>query len=224
MDAVIKVGGSLSETPEALKALGTKLCLFVKHYRIMVVPGGGKFADIVRDLDVKFALSAALAHQMAILSMDQYGLLLSQVIPDCYSCDSLDDAQRISNEGKLPVFLPSKLLSHEDPFQPSWNVTSDSIAAYIALKVGASKTILVTDVDGIFTKDPKNNSDAKLLLNVPARELLTGPQRTSVDKFLPKFITDNRLDCYVVNGKYPQRIIAILSDQPTVCSRILREP
>ena len=221
MDAVIKVGGSLAENPKTLKALGEELCRVAKTYSVVVVPGGGKFADAVRELDSKFVLPASLSHRLAILAMDQYGMFLSHVFPDCCcSCDSLEVAQRLAEEGKVPIFLPSKLLSQEDPFEPSWDVTSDSIAAYIAVKVNAAKAIFVTDVDGIFTKDPKKHADAKLLRNVSACELLSRGERTSVDKFLPKFLIENQLDCYVVNGKYPKRIAAVLSDQQTVCTQI----
>jgi 5-(aminomethyl)-3-furanmethanol phosphate kinase len=222
VDVVIKVGGSLSETPRALKALGAGLCCLARQYRIMVVPGGGKFADAVRDLDAKFTLSAALAHRMAILAMDEYGLLLSQVIPECSICDLLGDAQQVSDQRKVPVFLPSKLLFQENPFEPSWDITSDSIAAYIAVKSRSAKAIFVTDVDGIFTKDPRKHADAKLMPNVSIRELAVRSERTSVDKYLPRFLMENQLDCYVVNGKYPQRIGAVLSDQQTVCTRIFR--
>ena len=220
MDAVIKVGGSFAENPKPLKALGDELCSIAKTHSIVVVPGGGKFADAVRELDSKYALSASLSHKMAISAMDQYGMFLSHVVPDCRSCDSLEVAQKIAKEGAVPIFLPSKLLSKEDPFEPTWDVTSDSIAAYIAVKVNAAKAIFVTDVDGIFTKDPKKHEDAKLLRTVSVRDLMSSGERTSVDKFLPNFLLENPLDCYVVNGEYPKRIAAVLSNQETVCTQI----
>jgi len=220
VDAVIKVGGSLAENPKVLNALGDELCLIAKTHSVVVVPGGGKFADVVRELDSKFALSASLSHKMAILAMDQYGMFLSHVVPDCRSCDSLEAAQKIAKEGAVPIFLPSKLFSQEDPFEPSWDVTSDSIAAYTAVKVNAVMAIFVTDVNGIFTKDPKKHADAKLLQKISAHELASSGERTSVDKFLPNFLMENPLDCYVVNGEYPKRIAAVLSNQETVCTQI----
>jgi 5-(aminomethyl)-3-furanmethanol phosphate kinase len=222
VEAVIKVGGSLAENPKILKALGEELCRIAKRHRIVVVPGGGKFADAVRELDSKYALPSSLSHKLAILAMEQYGVFLSHVFPDCCCCcDSLKAALKLAKEAKVPIFLPSKLLSQRDQFEPSWDVTSDSIAAYIAVKVNAAKAVFVTDVDGIFMKDPKKHSDAKLLQNVSARELASRGERTSVDKFLPNFLMENSLDCYVVNGESAKRIDAILSNQQTVCTRIL---
>ena len=220
MEAVIKVGGSLAENPQTLKALGDEMYRVAKTHSIMVVPGGGKFADAVREMDKKYALPASLSHKLAILSMDQYGLFMSHIFPNCFSCDSLEIAQKLAEEGDVPIFLPSKFLLQEDPFEPSWDVTSDSIAAYIAVKVNAAKAIFVTDVDGVFTKDPKKHADAEMLQKISARELASRGERTSVDKFLPNFLMENQLDCYVVNGESPKRIDAILSNQQTVCTRI----
>ena len=220
MDAVIKVGGSLADTLDALKTLGAELCRLAKKHQITVVPGGGRFADVVRDLDAKFALPAMATHRMAILAMDQYGLLLSQVIPESCTCDSLEDAQKISSKGQVAIFLSSKLLFADDPLEPSWDVTSDSISAYIAAKLNALTVILVTDVDGVFTKDPKSQSDATLMKTISTNELIKFHKRTSVDKFLPKFLMKNQLDCYVVNGRFPERIGAILSGQKVICTRI----
>ncbi len=221
MDAVIKIGGSLSATPEALKELGATMCTLAKNYQVVLVPGGGQFADTVRKLDTEYDLPAAKSHKMAILAMDQCGLLFSHVIPNAIFCYSLNEAKKLSKNSLVTIFLPSELLSKEDPFAPSWEVTSDSISAYIAVKLKAAKAIFVTDVDGIFTQDPKVYADATLLKNISAPDLFGFDKRTSVDKFLPKFLKENLLDCYVVNGYHPERIKAILSGKETISTRIL---
>lgn len=221
MDAVIKVGGSLAETPRVLKALCKELSRLAEKFSVVVVPGGGKFADIVRDFDKKFAFPAALSHQLAILAMDQYGLVLSQVIPDARTCNDVDQAKRISEGQRVPIFLPSKLMFKDDALDASWDVTSDSIAAYVACKVKAPRVLFVTDVDGIFTRNPKKYPDVKLIGAISPAELQAFSERTSVDKFLPKFLSKNPLDCYVLNGNYPKRIEAVLSGQKTICTRIV---
>jgi aspartokinase-like uncharacterized kinase len=221
MDAVIKIGGSLAEDPEGLRALCNKLSELAKKYEIIVVPGGGKFADVVREFDRRYALSSDISHRMAILGMDQFGLSLSQIIPNSCAVYLLSDAKQLSEIKVVPIFLPSRLMFQEDPLEPSWDVTSDSIAAYIASRLNTDKVILATDVDGIFTKDPKKHSDAKLIKKVSAKKLLELAQRTSVDKFLPKLLLEANIDCYVVNGKYPERIAAILAGQHTTCTIVV---
>ncbi len=218
---MIKIGGSLSETPAALEVLGAELSLMAKKFSIVVVPGGGKFSDAVRELDAKFNLSASVAHKMAILAMDQYGLLLSNLFKECEVCDSLRVARQIARGGKLPVFLPSRLMFEKDPFEPSWDVTSDSIAAYIAILLHAKRTILATDVDGIFNEDPKRQSDAKLFAEISSSGLMTMGKRTSVDKFLPKLLSENALPCYVVNGRHPERIVKVLLGRQSTGTQIV---
>jgi len=220
VDAVIKVGGSLAEDPERLQALCRELSELAKTYALIVVPGGGRFADAVRELDQHFNLSSAVSHRMAILGMDQFGLLLCQVIPDSCATYLLDDAKQLSEVGVVPVFLPSRLMFKDDPLENSWDVTSDSIAAYVAKRVRVKKLILATDVDGVFTSDPKTRSDAKIIGQVSAEELLELKQRTSVDRYLPKLLLDAEIGCYVVNGRYPDRIASILAEQQTTCTAI----
>jgi aspartokinase-like uncharacterized kinase len=220
MDAVIKIGGSLAEDPEGLRALCNKLSELAKKYEIIVVPGGGRFADVVRDFDQRFTLSRSISHRMAILGMDQFGLLLSDITPNSYALHRLENAKRLSKAKKVPIFLPSHLMFQRDPLENSWDVTSDSIAAYVASRLHVAKVLLVTDVDGIFTKDPKKHSDATLIEKLSAEELLKFNQRTSVDRFLPKLLLESQIDCYVVNGKHPERIEAILAGQQATCTLI----
>ena len=158
---------------------------------------------------------------MAILAMDQYGLFLSQVIPEACLCDSVEAAKQLSEDGKVALFLPSRLLFESDPFEPSWAVTSDSISAHIAAKLQAKKVIFATDVDGVFSEDPKLLPSAKLLSVVSADELLRCGGRTSVDSYLPNLLLELKLDAYVVNGAYPQRLSDILSGQQTICTHIV---
>jgi aspartokinase-like uncharacterized kinase len=218
MEAVIKVGGSLVENPARLRALCKRLGEIAKRYHVTAVPGGGKFADVVRELDQHFALSSDISHRMAILGMDQFGLLLTQLIPNSCATYLLNDTKQLSDIGVVPIFLPSRLMFHEKPLEPSWDVTSDSIAVYVARRLNADKVILVTDVDGIFTSDPKKYSDAKLLKSVSASELLGLAQRTSVDPFLPELLLKTHMNCYVVNGAYPERIKSVLAGRQTTCT------
>jgi aspartokinase-like uncharacterized kinase len=220
MDTVIKVGGSLAEDPERLRALCAKLGEFAKKYAIVVVPGGGRFADVVRDFDKRFTLSGEIVHRMAVLGMDQFGLLLSQIIPNSCATYLLSDARQLSEIGVVPVFLPSRLMFREDPLENSWDVTSDSISAYVASRLHAAKVVLVTDVDGVFTEDPKRHADAVLIGRLSAEELLKLKQRTSVDRYLPKLLLESPIDCYVVNGNYPERIEAVLAGQQATCTLI----
>jgi aspartokinase-like uncharacterized kinase len=217
---IVKVGGSLAFYPEKLKALCIKLSETSKKHRIIVVPGGGEFADVVRCMDQVFSLSCNVSHRMAILGMDQYGLLLSDLMPNSATVNKLEDIKCFLDSDGLPVFLPSTLLLSEDPLANSWDVTSDSIAVYIACRLQASKVLLVTDVDGVYKSDPKTHSEAKLIENISATDLLAMNERTSVDKALPKLLLQSPISCFVINGLFPARVEAVLGGQNAVCTLI----
>ncbi|MCW4005591.1 MAG: delta 1-pyrroline-5-carboxylate synthetase [Candidatus Bathyarchaeota archaeon] len=219
MDAVIKIGGSLAYSPKVLRALGVELQRVSERFRVVVVPGGGRFADVVREVDEVFGLSALAAHRMAILAMDQYGLMLADLIPNSRTCNDLAEVG-VSGAGQVEVFLPSAMFLREDPFEASWEVTSDAIAAYVASRLQAKRLVVVTDVDGVFTSDPKTCPEAKLLPKVSAADLLASDKATSVDTVLPRLLLQSFMNCYVVNGKYPQRINQILCKDPAVATQI----
>ena len=217
---VIKIGGSLALQPERLRVLCTRISEYSKTHRLIVVPGGGEFADVVRTLDKRFSLSCRTSHKMAVLGMDQYGLMLLDLLPNSACVSKLEEVKYCLGQGKLPVFLPSNLLFSEDPLENSWNVTSDSIAVYLADRMQVQKLLLITDVDGVYSGDPKANPDSKLIRKLSASELLAMNMRTSVDKFLPELLLKLPIDCFVVNGLFPERVEAVLEGQDTICTLI----
>lgn len=181
-----------------------------------MVPGGGEFADVVRVLDKRFSLSRSTSHMMAVLAMDQYGLMLSNLIPNSQTINKLEEVNYFLDKEKVPVFLPSNLFLSEDPLENSWDVTSDSIAVYLAHRMQVHKVLLVTDVDGVCTDDPKTNPKATLIKKLSANDLLSMDKRTGLDKALPKLLLKFTVDCFVVNGLFPERVEKVLSGQDEV--------
>lgn len=223
MEAVIKIGGSLAEHSEALKTLCKRLSEIAKKHRLLIVPGGGEFADVVREFDKKFAVSSYVSHKMAILAMDQFGLLLSELIPDAVAISSLEKAKDYWKTETTPVFLPSKMMFREEPLEASWDVTSDSIAAFVASRLDADAVVLVKDVDGIFSDDPKKNPKARLIKKISPSALSKLRRENAVDRYLPRLLLEKIIDCYVVNGLYPERIQQLLDGEETTCTLIASE-
>ncbi len=217
----MKIGGSLAEMPKELRALCVVIRGLAAKHSFVIVPGGGRFADAVREYDSKFRLPPSVAHKLAIMGMDQYGILLSQLIPDAQTFEKISGIQEVLDNGKVPVLLPYKQIKHDKILEESWDVTSDSIAAKVASQLHAKKLILVTDVDGIFEADPKEYRRAKLMPKISIGTLMQTRERTSVDIFLPRFLSKNPIDCYVVNGMYPSRIADLLSNREAVSTQIV---
>ena len=154
MLTVVKVGGGLGRGAgdEALRALCATLGELGERHPLLVVPGGAGFADAVRDADRRFGLRAATSHRMAILGMEQFGWLLERPDPGCRRCADLARARALAGTGRAVVLLPAGLPL--DGLPASWEVTSDSIAAWVADRVGAERLVLVKDVDGLFADWP----------------------------------------------------------------------
>jgi aspartokinase-like uncharacterized kinase len=138
---VIKIGGSLLGSPE----LERWLTLFAKFSdgQIIIVPGGGLFADAVREAQKLSKISDACAHRLAVLAMDQYGLLLANMNSDLATARNEMELDERTWQHRCIVWLPSQMVLADDTIPKSWDVTSDSIAAWLAQKVNAQQLILV---------------------------------------------------------------------------------
>ena len=111
--------------------------------RIVVVPGGGPFADAVREIDRRAGLSPDAAHRAAILAMDQYAWLIADKLPHAVVVDTANAAADALDDGRIPVLAVSQWMKAADPLPHSWDVTSDSIAAWIAGELRATRLVLV---------------------------------------------------------------------------------
>ncbi len=182
---VIKIGGSLIHR-------GRELAREIIEYSnsedetIVIVPGGSIFADTVR----RTSATEEAAHWMAVLAMEQYGYYLGNG-NNVKLIDNLD----IHGKGAY-ILLPYNLLKMKDELPHTWDVTSDTIAAWVALKLGA-RFIKATDVDGIYL-------DGVLKTELSASQLLG--QETCVDAYLAHFLMENKMDCGIINGNCPGRL------------------
>jgi aspartokinase-like uncharacterized kinase len=153
VEAVVKVGGGLlragdSLHPGALDATTAALADAARRWRLVVVPGGGPFADAVRAADAALSLDAGTAHWIAVLAMDQMAHLLAARIAGAVLVHDASTVRAALDAGRLPVLAPHRWLRAADPLPHSWAVTSDSIAAWLAGALGARRLVLVKPVAG----------------------------------------------------------------------------
>jgi probable H4MPT-linked C1 transfer pathway protein len=143
VDVVVKVGGSLLDHPDRLDAALSAIASSARDTRVAIVPGGGPFADAVRVTGRTLALPDDAAHWMAILAMDQYAHLLATRHPRLALAESLGSVEPAIAARRVPVIAPFRLLRASDPLPHSWDVTSDSLSAWIAGALGARRLVLV---------------------------------------------------------------------------------
>ncbi|MGA0531165.1 aspartate kinase [Hansschlegelia sp. KR7-227] len=137
MHALVKFGGSLLGS-----ALLQSLLDVATRRGAIVVPGGGPFADAVRDEQARLGFGDAAAHRMAILAMDQVACVLAERAPSLVSCATADDFAAARLSGRPTLWRPSVMALAAD-LPACWDVTSDSLALWLATELGVARTILL---------------------------------------------------------------------------------
>jgi len=140
---VIKVGGGLLEYVDHLDRVLGVIADVARKQNVVIVPGGGPFADTVRDVDARLGLGDDEAHWMAVLAMDQSAHLLSGRLANAVVVSSLEEIATAYRQRQIPVLAPSRWLLAADPLPHTWDATSDSIAAWVAGELGAPQLLLV---------------------------------------------------------------------------------
>jgi hypothetical protein len=211
-DAVLKLGGSLSRRPTTLRRLMAAIESLARTRALVIVPGGGRFADQVRRADRRVGLSDSAAHWMAILAMDQYAHLLADLTPEAAVVRGRGEIAA----GRVNVLAPSCWLRRADPLPHSWQVTSDSIAAWVAREVDARALILLKDVDGFFDRDPKGKGGRARLLRRAARGRLRG----IVDGYFARAL-GRAMPCWILNGARPERVMRLMETGRTHGTQVI---
>jgi aspartokinase-like uncharacterized kinase len=141
---VVKIGGGLLSA----KGLGglrrgcADVLELARDRPVLVVPGGGPFADVVRALDAQVGLADGVAHRLALQAMDQLGLLLAPMLPGAKLL------RKLVAPRSLGLLVAAPAFAGRPDVPESWDVTSDSLAVLAAAAIGAEEAILLKPVDG----------------------------------------------------------------------------
>jgi aspartokinase-like uncharacterized kinase len=173
---IVKVGGSLyNQVPDLVPVLKAS------KRPLLLIPGGGPFADLVRHVQA----DNDTAHWMAISAMEQYGWFIASF--------GISTTDIPSTPLTTTVFLPYRYLRLTDILPHSWDVTSDTIAAFVADTLHLD-LLLLKSVDGIF-------------INGILQEQVTGPVESDViDPFFIPFVVKKSVKTTIINGSQPDRV------------------
>jgi aspartokinase-like uncharacterized kinase len=208
MKVVLKLGGSLMDK-------GREIIQFLTEYAqkkalsFVIIPGGGPFITLTKELSERGVISDDTAHWMAVLGMHQYGYFLAD--DDIELVESLEE---LNTERPMRIVLPYNILQADDSLPHTWDVTSDTIAAFIAYKLDEKIIIKVTDVDGLM------DENGQIIRQIHPRDMVEKRYTSCVDVVLPGFLLSHAMSCVIVNGTYPERIVAVLEGKETVCTKI----
>ena len=184
---VVKVGGSLFDRVAPLLGI-----LLEADRPVLIVPGGGKFADLVRRLNV----SDTAAHWMAIAGMEQFGWYIAS--------HGVPVVTGLVLPAEVTVLLPYCTLRETDPLPHSWSVTSDTIAAWIAGEL-STDLLLLKSVDGIHHR-------RRLLPRITDPSIIAD----EVDPTFIRFAFEHDIVARVVNGRHDDRVRLALRDESVI--------
>jgi 5-(aminomethyl)-3-furanmethanol phosphate kinase len=143
---VIKLGGSLAKSGQ-LSACLDKIERTYYGSAVVIVPGGGVFADQVRAAQQFWQLNDRSAHRMAILAMQQMALLFQALKPDFSMLSTTAEAISTVKTQSVAIWSPDIVELDEAGIPSSWDVTSDSLSAWLAKTLAADELILVKSVN-----------------------------------------------------------------------------
>jgi aspartokinase-like uncharacterized kinase len=141
---VVKLGGSYAFS-RALKSWIDAVAAGAG--RVVVVPGGGPFAEAVRNAQPKMGFDDRAAHEMALLAMEQYGCALANLGAGWRLAASVAAIRRVLREGGVPVWSATHMVRGAEDVPWSWDVTSDSLSAWLAGRIGAKRVLLVKHLE-----------------------------------------------------------------------------
>lgn len=191
-DLLLKVGGSLGRS-DALRPLLQRISLLAHRRRLLVIPGGGEFADLVRGHMTRLRIDEKTAHHMALLAMDQYGLLLSSLSRRATGVDNLRAAELVAEAGRVPILLTASLIRREPALERSFRLTSDSIAAFLAGRLRSTHLVLLKSV----------RKQAERIRDRASAEALV--RRGVVDPLFPEMLPA-RTTAWILCGRRPQEL------------------
>jgi len=137
--AIVKLGGSHALGPHLRGWLDA---IAARAGSIVIVPGGGPFADAVRAAQGPMGFDDCAAHHMALMAMAQFGRALESLHPLLTTAPSRAAIARLLAHRRIPVWAPERMALAAG-LPANWALTSDSLAAWLAGELGASQLVLV---------------------------------------------------------------------------------
>ncbi len=142
---------------------------------------------------------------MALLAMEQYGRMLCGLQAGLRPAASLAAIERTRRAGLVPVWMPTHLVLGRPEIAESWDITSDSLAAWLAGALGGRRLLLVKSVEIAGG-------------SVPAATLV---RRGIVDPAFPRFLQRSRSEAWCIEASRHAEMAAALRRGGAVGKRII---
>ncbi len=225
----------------------------VKEEKTIIVHGGGSFGHPVA---IKYMLSNGLKNReqvKGVVETSQAMLSLNKIIVDMFiqedfpviSCSPhnifitrngricksfLYPLNYFLEMGLIPVLFGDVVYDTERGVSI---LSGDQIVSYLSIKLKANRVILGTDVDGIYSSDPKINPEAQLIRELNPEnyqdilKILKSTTKNRIDVTGGMYgkvrelvrVAKHGIDIYIVNARTPGNISKILNSSDINCTR-----
>ncbi len=191
---VVKLGGSLFRSAH----LRTWLRALAGRSGLVLVPGGGPFADQVRAAQARWGFDDSAAHHLALLAMEQFGRMLCALQPGLSPAETLAGIDERLRAGETPVWMPVPMVLADRQLPHGWDLTSDSLAAWLCGTLGAEGLLLV-----------KSAPLADLLTGVAEHPAALGEQGI-VDRAFGDYAGALGVPIRLISERNPERLEAVI--------------
>lgn len=250
---LIKLGGSVITDKSQYKKFNreqtSRLCREIAESgrSVMIVHGAGSYGHVLAKrysiqkglVDFGQVAPAAMVHHDAMeLGLLVTSELMAVGIPAASlspgSCFVMDQGhiavendeviRRMSHVGIMPVTHGDVVMDRQKGFAI---VSGDEMMEVMARIFKPERVVFVSDIDGLYDSNPKENPDARLIPEVTQEVLdgvsseedvadVTGGVRNKMEAML-RMCSPER-DCVLVNGTVPGRLLSLLRGEEVVCT------
>jgi len=201
---VFSIGGSVlvpSLESNNIKKYSSALQEIAKRYQVFVVVGGGgearRYINAARELGIDEATSDELGIMITRINAS---LLMWALRDSAYPCIA-------KNYSEVKQFAESKKIVIMGGVTPAQ--TTDAVSAVLAESLGADLLINATSVDGIYSADPKTDSNAKKydyltpdeLLSIIKDDRMVAGANNIIDLVAAKVVQRSRVPMLVLDGR-----------------------
>jgi len=196
----LSVGGSVLDDPDYIRRLASVLKKTSEKNKLYIVAGGGTTARKYIDACRKFGADESFLDDVGIDATRLNAKILIAALGSAYPKPAKDfDEAIVAGESFPMVVMGGTHPGH----------TTDAVTAMLAERIKADKLIIATNVDYVYTADPKKHRNARALKKLTADELIKITSVTSsragsksvIDPLGAKIIARSKIKAFVVNGK-----------------------
>jgi len=254
---LIKLGGSVITDKSVYKKFNkervSRLCREIKASGkdVMIVHGAGSFGHMIaKEFELQkghvrkdqIAAVAKVSRDVRELNTLVVSELIDAGIPAVAiptgSCFVMDDNELLMNDAEIiqryvklgisPIMSGDVLVDRKKGFGIC---SGDAIMKCLADIFSPERVIFVSDIDGLYDRDPKVSKDTKLIKEVNESVLKKIPSETTVAdvtggvrskmRLMIDMCSDGR-DCILVNGTVDGRLRSLLDGKNVICTRAVR--